>query len=264
MTNRLPLRPSIIISTGVMVKLSVESVSTFHLMWPWLGLGAAAILAFLLAGDRLRSDRSVSRWRDLSWLTWLAVCAYMIHQFEEHGVDVTGQAYAFRDSLCVTLGEGVGDACRIPRSFLTAVNVAAVWLLGPLCAVLARRHPAYALSFAGIPLVNGVIHLLSTVRGGAYNPGVLSSAVLFVPICLWIVGFAVRRGGGGGRAVLAALLGGLALHAVLLGSLSLYLAGRIGLPLLNVVQVLNPGVMLAAVFLATRSMGRKTAASAGP
>lgn len=239
-------------------------MSAFHTTWPWIGLGAAAIIALLLCGDRLRSDRSVSRWRDLGWLTWLAVCAYMIHQFEEHGVDVAGQAYAFRDSLCATLGQGVGDACRIPPAFLTAVNVAAVWLLGPACAVLARRHPAYALSFVGIPLVNGVIHLATTLRGGAYNPGVLSSAVLFVPICLWIVHLAARRNDVGGWAVLAALLGGVALHAVLLGSLSLYLAGRIGLPLLNAIQVLNPGLMLLAVFLATRSMGQRATASARP
>lgn len=226
---------------------------SIHLLWPWLGLGGAAVLALLLLGDRLRSDRSVSRWRDLVWLTWLAVCAYMVHQFEEHGVDALGQAYAFRESLCATLGQGAGDACRIPPSFLTAVNVAAVWLLGPVCAVLARRHPAYALSFVGIPLVNGVIHLAGAVRAGAYNPGSVTSAVLFLPICLWIVRVALAREGVGGRAVLAAVMGGLAVHAVLMSSLGLYLAGRIGLPALNLIQVLNPGLMLLAVFLASRS-----------
>ena len=43
----------------------------FYLVWPYMGLGAALLLALLLTTDALRSDRTVSRWRDLVWLAWL-------------------------------------------------------------------------------------------------------------------------------------------------------------------------------------------------
>jgi hypothetical protein len=60
----------------------------FDLAWPWVGLGAAAVLFFFLfATDKLRERLDVSRWRDPVWLSWLAPAAYMIHQFEEYGID---------------------------------------------------------------------------------------------------------------------------------------------------------------------------------
>ncbi len=38
---------------------------TFTYLWPYVGMGAALLLALLLATDLLRSDLSVSRWNDL-------------------------------------------------------------------------------------------------------------------------------------------------------------------------------------------------------
>ena len=47
----------------------------FAFVWPWIGLGAAGLLLILLTTNVLRSDRSVTRWRDMTWLTWAATCA---------------------------------------------------------------------------------------------------------------------------------------------------------------------------------------------
>ena len=59
----------------------------FALVWPWIGIGAAGLLFVLLCTNALRSDRSVTRWGDMVWLTWAGAFAYLVHQFEEHGVD---------------------------------------------------------------------------------------------------------------------------------------------------------------------------------
>src|ERR1700742_5361826 len=106
----------------------------FGHLWPWIGLGAGGLLFVLLTTNALRSDRSISRWRDIAWLTWAAVCAYLLHQFEEHGLDARNQAYAFRGFLCAELGFGDVASCPVPTAFITAVNVAAVWVAGPLSA----------------------------------------------------------------------------------------------------------------------------------
>ena len=76
----------------------------FYLVWPYMGLGAALLLALLLCTNALRSDLAVSRWQDLVWLAWAGTLAYLIHQFEEHGVDALGVTYAFRTEMCRNIG----------------------------------------------------------------------------------------------------------------------------------------------------------------
>jgi hypothetical protein len=212
----------------------------FDHVWPYMGLGAGGLLALLLATDLLRSDRTVSRWRDIVWLTWLAVLAYLVHQFEEHGIDAEGTAYAFRGSLCGFLGFADPKSCAVPASFITAVNVAVVWLLGPTTALLGRRRPLIALSFFSVPSVNLLAHLASVAREGAYNPGTLTAVVLFLPLSLWAFHVAMARYRLGRRAVVATIAAGVVLHGVLMASLLVFLAGRIGVAILDAIQVINP------------------------
>jgi hypothetical protein len=73
------------------------------------------------------------------------------------------------------------------------VNVAAVWLLGPAAALLGRRWPLIALSFFAIPSVNLVAHVASAVAQHAYNPGVFTAIVLFLPLSLWAFYVAMAR-----------------------------------------------------------------------
>lgn len=222
----------------------------FAYVWPWIGLGAAGLLVLLLfATDGLRSDLSVSRWQDIVWLTWLATCAYLVHQFEEHGIDAQGAAYAFYGKLCVTLGFPQTGTCPIPTSFITAVNVSAVWLAGPLSALLGRRWPAIALSFFSVPFVNLFAHAGPAVVQGAYNPGLVTAIVLFAPLSLWTFSVALTRYGLGWRGVIATVVAGILLHAILLGSLKVYLAGAIGLDLLVVIQVINALLPMPVVLL---------------
>lgn len=221
----------------------------FAYVWPWIGLGAAGLLVLLLLTDALRSDLTVSRWRDIVWLTWLATCAYLVHQFEEHGIDAEGAAYAFYGKLCATLGYPQADACPIPVSFITAVNVSAVWLAGPLSALLGRRWPAIALSFFSVPFVNLFAHAGPAVVQGTYNPGLATAILFFAPLSLWAFSVALTRYRLGWRAVIATVVAGVVLHAVLLGSLKAYLAGAIGLDLLVVIQVANALLPMPVVLL---------------
>ena len=222
----------------------------FAYVWPWIGIGAAGLLVLLLfASDALRSDLAVSRWQDIVWLTWLATCAYLVHQFEEHGIDAQGAAYAFRGMLCATLGYPQPDTCAIPTAFITAVNVSAVWIAGPLSALLGRRWPAIALSFFSVPFVNLFAHAGPALARGAYNPGLLTAIVLFGPLSLWTFQVALARYRLGWRGVIATVLAGILLHAILLGSLRAYLGGAIGLDLLVVIQIINALLPMPVVLL---------------
>ena len=230
----------------------------FGHIWPWIGLGAAGLLLFLLTTNALRSDRAVSRWRDLVWLTWAAVFAYLLHQFEEHGIDAEGRAYAFRGFLCAQLGFADPASCPVPVAFITTVNIAAVWIAGPLSAVLAGRWPIVGLSFFAIPAANLFAHLVPAALSQTYNPGSLTALVLFLPLSLIAFAAAMTRYYLGLRAVLASLLAGAVLHAVLIGSLMSFVNGRLGLDELLLVQVANPvlAVLLVVILSGRRSVRR--------
>lgn len=225
---------------------------TFTYVWPYMGMGAALLLALLLMTDLLRSDRSVSRWQDLVWLAWAGMLVYLVHQFEEHGIDAEGHRYAFRGFLCASLGFADPKTCLVPYSFITSVNVAAVWLAGPAAALLGRRWPAIALSYFSIPFVNLFAHVGPSLAKGAYNPGEATAIVLFLPLSLWAFHVALARYRLGWRAVGATVAAGIVLHAVLLGSLIAFLRGLIGSGVLDVIQYLNPAIAGLIVYLATR------------
>jgi hypothetical protein len=233
----------------------------FSHLWPWAGLGLAMLLlARLLFGD-LRGDRAVPRTRDMAWLAWAATAAYLLHQFEEHGVDAQGAPYAFRGVLCAAFGFADAAACPIPEAFITAVNLPVVWLAGPIAALLGRRWPAIAFSYLSVPAVNAFAHIGPAVATGAYNPGLLTAVLLFLPLSLWAFRIALRRPDLGWRAVAATIVGGVAVHAVLMLSLRAYLAGRLGEGALLAIQIVNPAIPMLLVAAVAR---RKPTSSPEP
>jgi len=235
-------------------------MSSFGHGWPWIGLGAAGLLFVLLTTNALRSDRSVTRWRDLTWLTWAAVFAYLVHQFEEHGIDAQDRLYAFRGFLCGEIGFGDPKTCPVPISFITTVNLAAVWIAGPLSAVLASRWPVIGLSFFAIPAANLLAHGVPALTLQAYNPGLVTAVALFLPLSLLAFAAAITRYHLGWRAVLATLFAGAVMHAILMGSLMSFVNGRLNLDTLLLLQIANPLLSaLVVVGLSGRRVVRRFA-----
>lgn len=225
---------------------------SFTYVWPYMGVGAALLLALLLTTDLLRSDHSVSRWQDLPWLAWAGMLVYLVHQFEEHGIDAEGRRYAFRAFLCAGVGFADLKTCLVPYSFITSVNVAAVWLAGPAAALLGRRWPALALSYFSIPFINIFAHVGPSLASATYNPGEVTAIVLFLPLSLWTFYVALSRYRLGWAAIAATVAAGIVLHAILMGSLIAFLRGLIGNDVLDVIQYLNPAIAGLIVYLATQ------------
>ncbi|UIJ45091.1 HXXEE domain-containing protein [Sphingomonas cannabina] len=196
----------------------------------------------------------------MSWLAWAATAAYLLHQFEEHGIDARGMPYAFRSTLCATFGFADATHCPIPDAFIAAVNIPVVWLAGPISALLGRRWPAIALSYLSVPAVNAVAHLGPAIASGSYNPGLVTAVLLFLPLSIWTFRIALRRPDLGGLAVAATLLGGILIHAVLMLSLKAYLAGGISETVLIAIQIFNPAVpmLLVAAVASRRPLRRAT------
>ncbi len=87
------------------------------------------------------------------------------------------------------------------RPFYPLVNIALMWFGAPLAAYLGRRNVLIGLSFWGLLLANGLLHTTGGVVQGAYNTGLRSAAILFVPLSVWVIYACVIRGPYSGKVV---------------------------------------------------------------
>lgn len=82
--------------------------------WAFVGLAMGGLMTLdLLTGPWRLSRGGISttssrdswllRFKDLRWYMRLGLPLYMIHQFEEHGIDLYGRWYHFQPALCEVL-----------------------------------------------------------------------------------------------------------------------------------------------------------------
>jgi len=120
---------------------------------------------------------------------FLQLPVYMIHQFEEHDDD--------RFRLFVNRTMGRGREVLSPAAVFV-VNVPGVW--GVIAAsLLLAKSVSLGLGLIAIylTLINAVVHVLSAVASRAYNPGLVTAIVMFLPsgsLGIW----AMDRAGGVG------------------------------------------------------------------
>jgi hypothetical protein len=226
--------------------------SWIDLNFPWIGsMAAVVVLVLLISTNRLRSDLNQSRWRDLSWLSWLAVAIYLIHNVEEYGVDLLGQFHAFPHFMCAMLAQPPYPSCPIPAPFYLAVNLPLFWVGAPVAAILSRRHPILGLSVYGVIFVNALTHLGAFVRSG-YNPGVLTALILFLPVSFWVARVCFGKRGLPYGVLAFIVADGIFLHAVLMVSTMLFLHGRIDRVVLTGIQILNAILFFVFAWVAER------------
>lgn len=225
----------------------------FERYWPWIGLGfAAALLGVLLGTNGFRS-RSGSRWRDPVWLAWLMVVAYLLHNFEEYGIDAEGRAFHFPVTACRAFGFPDVHSCPLMPSFFVAVNIPFVWFVLPIAALWCRRNPAVGLTGAGLLLTNAMSHLIGLLTPMGYSPGTLTAAVIFIPLSVWV--FATFFGPGKllARPIMAAILLAAVLGQAVLLALLLSLAhGLISLQTAIAIQIVDPFLLLGIPWVASR------------
>lgn len=115
-------------------------------------------------------------------LIFLHSPGYMIHQVEEHAGDrfrafVNQRLFAGREAL-TTLG-------------VLWVNVGAVWGIDLAALYVARAAgPGWALAAPYLMIVNAISHIAAAARFGDYNPGLVTSFVIFLPLgltALWTI-----------------------------------------------------------------------------
>lgn len=200
------------------------TLAWFMTVWPWIGLGAAIVLLIMLfTTDWLRADKAASRWRDPTWIAWLAAVAYMLHNVEEYGLDFTGTTLAFPTTMAGLLGSMPGEM------FFLCVNLSLVWVMGPAAAVLSRRYPALGLGMIGVEAINCLTHVPGALALHSIAGGFVTAVALFLPLATWaFLGLT-----GASRPLMRSTLWGyiaigLLYHIALFATMPLYLGGILG------------------------------------
>jgi Protein of unknown function with HXXEE motif len=190
----------------------------FYDVWAFIGAGGAIVMvAIMMTTDTFRSNLTVSRWRDVVWLAWLAAPLYWVHQLEEYSLPVMGLPYSLPDMVCGQFGFAPYPECPIPMTFYPVVNISLMWFGAPLAAYICRRNVLIGLSSWGLIMANGFVHSAGGIAEGTYNTG------------LWTAIYACAvRGPYSGKVVGAAFVAGAVTHAVLFLGYGLFKAGVIG------------------------------------
>jgi hypothetical protein len=115
--------------------------------------------------------------------------------------------------------------CALPPAFFAAVNIPAIWVAGLVCALLSRRHPFVGLGLCGLHFTNALSHLGVALFSDAYNSGVLSAALIQLPISLWVAYACFVQGSMRRRGMAVLILAGVLLSVILLGSVHLFARG---------------------------------------
>jgi hypothetical protein len=132
---------------------------------------------------------------------------YFLHQIEEHlwpgGFRQFTNAHVFHsgnDDWPVDAGGGA------------LINIGYVWLSAGLAIVFPDTLRWLGLAWVGLTLINGIIHVVTTIRLRIYNPGLVTGIVLFLPFTIFVLALEVSRGALTGGEVALIALGGILLH----------------------------------------------------
>jgi len=132
---------------------------------------------------------------------------YFIHQIEEHlwpgGFRQFADAHMFHSG---------NDNWPVNIDGVALVNTAFVWLPIALAAFFPQTLRWVGLAWVGLTLINGIIHIVTTIRLRIYNPGLVTSIVLFLPFTIHVLVLEVERGALSGADVGLIALYGILLH----------------------------------------------------
>ncbi|MEM6885573.1 MAG: HXXEE domain-containing protein [Verrucomicrobiota bacterium] len=189
----------------------------------WMRLGVYLAPVMVLVFFCRPSEETQWSLSNFKAMSLVMLVFYIVHQFEEHWIDLLGKNYAFHsfvnDLIASALGRNSSDFEVLTPNAIFMINTSLVWLLGFLAILADRSHRFPALCFNSILLINAVAHLLTTVTQRVYNPGLLTSIVLFIPfsVCFYRNAWKIKLAGTG--QIVLSLVWGFLAHIIMVAGL---------------------------------------------
>lgn len=185
----------------------------------WMKVGTFMVPFLVFAALTFRSGDAGPMARDAKLIALGLLVLYIAHQFEEHWIDVFGTPYAFQESVngLVRAVTGASSERSGPLSVeaIFIINTSLVWLVGVLAVWRAPDHVFATLAMAAIVLVNAIAHIASGLASFSYNPGLLTSVVLFLPGALLVY----RALGASRRLMILSLVWAILAHVIMVAGM---------------------------------------------
>ncbi|MEM9943063.1 MAG: HXXEE domain-containing protein [Planctomycetota bacterium] len=186
--------------------------------WMKVGTFMAPFLLLVAFSFKQESDAEIEP-RQLSVFLFVA---YVVHQFEEHWIDLYGRFYAFKPYLNSFLSEMTGKAETtefMSEASIFVINTSLVWLVAALAIWRGSTQIFATLCLVAIVVVNSASHIIASVLHGSYNPGLATAVFLFLPLGFFSVWKIHRSGFAGVYLVLAAMAWGLTAHVIMIAGI---------------------------------------------
>ena len=189
--------------------------------WMKIGIYAVPFILFIFFSSRTEQTEEV--FSDTKLISVLLLLAYIIHQFEEHWIDIFGNQYAFYEyfnTLFLTvLGAQDSSIIILSREAIFLINTSLVWLIGIIAIWRSPKHLFPVLAMNGIVLVNAISHIFPGILKQSYNPGLLTAIVIFLPLAIAFYRKVLFTNPGAKFQVIASIIWAILAHAILITGL---------------------------------------------
>lgn len=132
---------------------------------------------------------------------------YMLHQIEEHL-----WPGGFRQFTNARVFKSNSDDWPVDVGGVVLINIGFVWLPVGAAALYPGALRWIGLAWVGLTLINGLSHIVTSIRFRCYNPGLVTSIVLFLPFTIWVLDTEAARGALSATEIGAIVLAGVLLH----------------------------------------------------
>ncbi len=164
---------------------------------PYLSALGIVVWIALFRSDPL-SERAL-------WFGLLVI--YMLHQIEEHlwpgGFRQFANAHVFKSG---------NDNWPVDTGGVALINIGFVWLPVGLAVLYPEALRWVGLGWVGLTLINALTHIVSTLRMRIYNPGLITSIVLFLPFTIFVLALEAQHGMLSGTQIGLIVVAGILLH----------------------------------------------------
>ena len=189
----------------------------------WMKVGTYAI-PFLFIG-MLSFKKDKLSIQDTTLVASVLLLAYVVHQYEEHWIDLLGNRYAFYDAInqliLVVLGATDSLVKPLTREAIFMINTSLVWLLGFVAIWRSQTHLFPTLAMTGIVFVNAITHIVAGIFLQAYDPGLFTSIVIFLPISIYFYKYILNSKPQLKKEVIASIIWSVIAHVIMVGGMLL-------------------------------------------
>jgi hypothetical protein len=113
------------------------------------------------------------------FLIWMQIPIYLLHQFEEHTWN------GFKNYINKKVFKVKKGDFPLNDKNIFWINIPIIWILMPIFAGLSSVNIMFGLWIPYFAVFNSLTHVIVSIRNQEYNPGLLVSLVLGIPVGIY-------------------------------------------------------------------------------